>query len=139
MIKKTFCEMINRYDIMQRAMVDIVIDAPDWIAKIFERILSHSERGSGMLEDVRVYRKLSNDMRVHHACELLAAAGFKPRVDRVSNYCIWIGEEKIDFLFDVMNGEPKIHPEFLPAHERNIDALVDAREVRSIISTNKKN
>jgi len=134
MIKKTFCDLANKYELIQYALVDIALDAPKFLRKIANRILEHSESGQGALEDMQIYRKIGNRIRVHHAVEMLQDAGLQPRVDRVDNYCIWIGDDCISFLFDVMNGEPYHHPQWVKTNERNVDGLVDKREVESLIN-----
>lgn len=131
---KAFYNALNSSDLMQRALVDFVIDGPKWLADWALKVLKDSERGSGLLEDVMIIRDRSNYIRVRRAVELLRDLGHDAKADRVDGYCIWIGDESIDFIWDTMNGEPQYHPVFLPTHERNVDALVDRREVLSFIS-----
>ena len=131
---KAFYNALNSSDLMQRALVDFVIDGPKWLADWAFKVLKDSERGSGLLEDVMIWNDRSNHMRVRKAVELLRDLGHDAKADRSDGYCIWIGEESIDFVWDSMNGEPEYHPQFMPTAERNVDALVDRREVLSFIS-----
>ncbi len=133
MIKKTFVSLMNKYEIMQHALVDLVLDAPQLISFYSLRVLNHCERGRGLLNDQKIFRELTDNIRVASAVRKLQDAGFSCTVDRIDGYCIWIEDETIDFVFDTLNGEPEFHPKFIKTNERNIDALVSKKEVEMFI------
>lgn len=132
-LKTIFANAANRNALIQRMLVDIVLDAPARIGEIAHSIIERSERGRGMLEDLQIYRQYGHIIRMHHAANILQMHGFKPRIDKSDVPCIWVGEETIECMWDSMNGEPEYHPKWLPMHERNVDALVDKRELFSFI------
>ena len=136
-MKTTFIKLMNRYEILQRSLVDLVLDGPEFIANYAERILSHSERGRGLLNDQKIYRELTDHIRVTSAVRKLQEAGFSCTVDRQEGYCIWLRSHNIDFVWDTMNDEPDYHPRWITTNERNIDALVDRREIDYYIFQNK--
>lgn len=133
MMIKTFLNLMNRFEAIQYCLVDLVLDSPEIIANQANRILANCERGRGLLEDQKIFRGISDHMRVNSAVRKLQDAGFDCKVDRIDGYCIWIEDETIDFVFDSLNGEPDLHPKFIKTNERNIDALVSKKEVEMFI------
>tara|TARA_Y100000361_G_scaffold47054_1_gene40769 strand:- start:3051 stop:3491 length:441 start_codon:yes stop_codon:yes gene_type:complete len=136
-LKRIFADACNRNALMQRMLVDIALDAPKWIGELAHSIIDRSERGRGMLEDLQIYRQYGHKIRMHYAANILQMHGFKPRIDKSDVPCIWVGDDTIECMWDSMNGEPEYHPKWLPMHERNIDALVDKRELFSFIMQNE--
>ena len=134
---ESFSRMINNYLSLQIALVDLVIDGPAFIAAKCEEILRKSQRGVGLLDDAKIQRGMSDQMRVTSAVMMLSQAGIECKVDRVDGHCIWCGDEHIDFCWDVMNDEADHHPKFFPAEERNIDALVLTKDVFDLLKKNK--
>ena len=132
-LKRIFADAVNRNALIQRMLVDIVLDAPKWLGEFAHSIIDRSERGRGMLQDIQIYRQHGHAMRMQHAADLLQVRGYRPRIDKSDVPCIRIGEHTIECMWDTMNGEPDYHPRWLPVHERNIDALVDRRELWSFI------
>ena len=132
-LKAVFADALNRNALAQRMLVDIVLDAPKWLGEFAHSIIDRSERGRGMLQDIQIYRQHGHAMRMQHAADLLQVRGYRPRIDKSDVPCIRIGEHTIECMWDTMNGEPDYHPRWLPVHERNIDALVDRRELWSFI------
>lgn len=132
-LRTIFADACNRNALAQRMLVDIVLDAPKWLGEFAHSIIDRSERGRGMLEDLQIYRQHGYIIRMNHAASILQMHGYKPRIDKSDVPCIWIGEHTIECMWDTMNGEPDYHPKWLPMHERNIDALIDKRELFSFI------
>lgn len=132
-LKAVFADACNRNALMQRMLVDIVLDAPKWIGEFAHSIIDRSERGRGMLEDLQIYRQHGHAMRMQHAADLLRVRGYRPRICKSDVPCIWVGEHTIECMWDAMNGEPDYHPRWIPMHERNVDALVDKRELWSFM------
>ena len=132
-LRTIFANACNRNALIQRMLVDIVLDAPKWLGECAHSIIDRSERGRGMLQDIQIYRQHGHQIRMHHAANILQMHGYRPRIDKSDVPCIWVGEETIECMWDSMNGEPDYHPRWLPMHERNIDALIDKRELFSFI------
>lgn len=136
-LKTIFTDACNRSAFIQRMLVDIVLDAPARIGELAHSIIDRSERGRGMLEDIQIYRQHGHQIRMQHAASILQMHGYKPRIDWSDVPCIWVGDDTIECMWDVMNGEPEYHPKWLPMHERNVDALIDKRELFSFIMQNE--
>ena len=136
-LKAIFADACNRNALMQRMLVDIVLDAPARLGELAHSIIDRSERGRGMLEDIQIYRQHGHIIRMQHAASILQMHGYKPRIDWSDVPCIWVNDDTIECMWDVMNGEPEYHPKWLPMHERNIDALIDKRELFSFIMQNE--
>lgn len=130
-LRTIFSDACNRNALAQRMLVELVLDAPKWIGEFAHRIIDRSERGKGMLEDLQIFRQHGHQIRINDAARILQVRGYRPRIDRSDVPCIWVGEHTIECMWDSMNGEPDYHPRWLPMHERNIDALVDKRELFS--------
>ncbi len=130
-LKAVFADACNRNALTQRMLVELVLDAPKWIGEFAHGIIACSERGQGMLEDLQIFRQHGHQIRINDAARILQVRGYRPRVDRSDVPCIWIGDETIECMWDSMNGEPDYHPKWLPMHGRNIDALIDKRELFS--------
>lgn len=123
--------VMNRFDLLQRISVDVVMDGPAWLGQIVHDILDRCEPGREYLEDRQISLGHHRYMRMQEAARILRMHGYPAKIDRDPPR-IWIGEETIDCVWDIMNGEPELHPRH-HALPRNVDALVLKHDVFSHI------
>jgi len=123
--------VLNRFDLLQRISVDVVMEGPAWLGQIVHDILDRCDPGMEYLEDRQIARGHHRYIRMQEGARLLNMHGLKPRID-YDPPRIWIGEDTIDCVWDSMNGEPELHPRH-HALPRNVDALVVRDDVFKLI------
>ena len=101
-MKKLIIDIMNRFDSLQHVAVHLVLDAPAWMGEIAHSMLEHCKPGIEYLEDRQISLGYHRYMRMQEAARILRMHGHAAKIEHDPPR-IWIGEETIDCVWDVMN------------------------------------